>query len=119
MTLLLCPSAEEDANAPDPFLEVEEAPASSESAFPQRTFRTKEKGHGRGWGRGSHISGHRLRPKPDRSHIQHLEVVRGARWIRGAGQEETQGPQQPGRAGGKDSLRPAERPEREVEEIYF
>lgn len=49
MTLLLCPSAEEDANDPEPFLELEEemeeAPASSESASAQGTFRMKEKGH--------------------------------------------------------------------------
>lgn len=51
MTLLLCPSAEEDPEEPEPFLELEEeleeAPASSESASPKRAFRIKEEGYER------------------------------------------------------------------------
>lgn len=51
MTLLLCPSADEDPEEPEPFLELEEemeaAPASSESASPKGAFRIKEEGHER------------------------------------------------------------------------
>lgn len=52
MILFLCPSAEEDLKDPEPFPEMEEAPASSESASPKGAFRIKEGRHERVTGEG-------------------------------------------------------------------
>lgn len=60
VTLLVCPSAEEDPKEPEPLLELEEemeeAPSSSESTSPKGTFKIKEKGHERVAGEGATIS---------------------------------------------------------------
>lgn len=122
MTLLLCPSAEEDANDPEPFLgleeELEEAPASSESASAQGTFRMKEKGH-----EGSRGGAAYQWQQAEAQARQTPHPARGggtrARWTRGVWAGRNLRPSAAGRGRQEREPEACREAEREVEGILF